>query len=269
MSLAANRRDSPPHPAGQAPSERRPTLSLLYHELHTGQSAYGYSLSIATFREHLALFSTLRSNSDAQLSPEITFDDGHISNFEQALPSLLDSGWKARFFITAGWTSVRREYMSWEQLRELARFGQQIGAHGWSHKLLTHCSEDELDIELGTARKVLEDKLSTSITTLSLPGGRFNPRVLAACRRAGYTQVFTSVPQSQTSTQAELVGRVNLRSDVTTEWLAKLYASGSDTRRKLEVTYRIKEAAQRTLGDRLYMKLWALLNKPEAGDHPA
>ena len=246
-----------------------PRLHLLYHELTPGQTSYAYALATDKFNEHLALFRRLHENDDAVLRPEITFDDGHVSNFEHALPLLLAAGCTARFFITAGWTESRPGYMNWDQLRQLHRAGQQIGGHGWSHALLTHCSETELDRELSQTRLTLEDKLGLPITTMSLPGGRFDPRVLEACRRAGYTQVFTSVPRAEASVAAPLVGRLNLRADVTVSWLESLFHPENGALRRLQRVSRVKEAAQRALGDALYARLWALINRPEPGAHLA
>jgi peptidoglycan/xylan/chitin deacetylase (PgdA/CDA1 family) len=62
---------------------------------------------------------------------------------------------KARFFITAGWTGKKPGYMGWEELRSLHEAGHSIGAHGWTHALLTHCSEKDLQTELSSARFVL------------------------------------------------------------------------------------------------------------------
>ena len=245
------------------------TLSLLYHEVHAEQSAYGYAIGALLLRDHLALFARLCMDQESTTHPKVTFDDGHISNFEQALPALVGAGVSARFFITAGWTSKRPEFMTWEQLREMVRHGQQIGAHGWSHKLLTHCTDEELTIELVQPKQVLEDKLGVPISTLSLPGGRCDRRVLRACHSAGYTQIFTSVPRLQHSPQAEMVGRLNLRAGTTVAWLEALFAPRSQTLAKLERVQRVKELAQHALGDNLYMKLWSLLNRAESGEHPA
>src|SRR6185437_12879132 len=122
---------------------------------------------------------------------------GHLSDYEHALPLLQARNLQARFFITVGWTGQKPGYMGWNELRSLHEAGQQIGAHGWTHTLLTHCSDKELATELGQARLTLEDKLGTAITTMSLPGGRYNRHVLAACEKQGYTQVYTSIPRSE------------------------------------------------------------------------
>ncbi len=203
-----------------------------------------------------------------QLWPEMTFDDGHISNFELALPVLQSRGMIARFFITAGWTGKRAGYMGWPELRSLHASGQSIGAHGWSHILLTHCGKNELDRELTGARHLLEDKLGTSVTTMSLPGGRYNQRVLTACREAGYSRIYTSQPSAEQIFKGYMVGRLNIRGDMTLEWLRSVFQPGSHVLSRLERQYRVKAAAKKLLGDGFYEKLWAVLNRkqPEARD---
>lgn len=202
------------------------------------------------------------------LWPRITFDDGHISNFEYALPILQSRGMEAQFFITAGWTGYKHNYMGWNELRSLQQAGHLIGAHGWSHKLLTHCSEKDLDTELGRARKTLEDKLGASVTTMSLPGGRYNHRVIKACEATGYTQVYTSIPRSEPALPGPMIGRLNIRGDMKAEWIAAVLQPGSRTLAALARQYKVKEVAKAMLGDSLYEKVWSLLNRkePDAGD---
>jgi len=158
--------------------------------------------------------------------------------------------------------------MGWQELRALHQAGQQIGAHGWTHTLLTHCSARRLHSELVDARLTLEDKLGTPITTMSLPGGRYNRHVLTACREAGYKQIFTSVPKAEPEPAGLTVGRLNIRGDMSLEWIAKLFQPGSKVLTSLERQYQMKTAAKSLLGDRLYAKLWAILNRQEPETDP-
>lgn len=244
------------------------SLHLLYHELRPLRSEYSYVCETAQFERHIDYFVQVRKEESRGLWPEVTFDDGHISNFEYALPILQSRGLTARFFITVGWTGKKPGYMGWRELRSLHESGQLIGAHGWSHAFLTHCAPGDLDRELSGARLMLEDKLGTSITTMSLPGGRYNQRVLAACREAGYTQIFTSVPRAERAPSGFMVGRLNVRGDMTLEWIRNVLQPGSRALSSLERQYRIKAVAKTLVGDRLYEKLWALLNRkePDSGD---
>ena len=241
-------------------------LYFLYHELRAAKSDYLYAVDKDSFEKHIDLFSQIRTARSSTLWPEITFDDGHASDYEIALPILQSRGIQARFFITAGWTGVKAGYMDWSALRALLQAGQIIGAHGWSHTLLTHCDGKSLHTELVQTRSFLEDKLGTSITSLSLPGGRLNRRVLKACLEAGYTQIFTSSPKAESLPLQQLIGRVNIRGDMKLDWIAKLLELNSPVLSSLERQHKIKMTAKSLLGDGLYEKVWAAINRQEKAD---
>ncbi|MDQ2839842.1 MAG: polysaccharide deacetylase family protein [Acidobacteriota bacterium] len=238
-------------------------LHLLYHELRPAQSGYSYVIDTESFGRHMDLLTSMRSDATSGLWPDLTFDDGHLSDIEHAFPILQSRGITAQFFITVGWTGHKSGYMDWRDLRVLHESGHLIGAHGWSHTLLTHCTKKDLDWELTRSRLLLEDKLGTSITTMSLPGGRFDRRVLAACKEAGYSRVFTSEPKAENVTSGFTVGRLNIRGDMKLDWIRDLLQPGSSALASLERRSRVKFAAQRLLGDRLYDKLWSVLNGRE------
>jgi peptidoglycan/xylan/chitin deacetylase (PgdA/CDA1 family) len=243
-------------------------LFFLYHELRAAPTSYSYVTQRNEFEQHADLFLQLRSQ-PSTLQPEITFDDGHLSNYEVALPALAARNLTATFFLTVGWIATRPNYMDWNQVQSLHAADQQIGAHGWSHTLLTHCDNAALEKELHTARLTLEDKLGASITTMSLPGGRFNQRVLSACKAAGYTHVYTSNPRAEPADLPFLIGRLNLRSNTTTETLTQLLDTRSGALAKLQRQDKWKQVLKQTLGDRLYAKLWATLNRQEPETDPA
>jgi hypothetical protein len=240
-------------------------LHLLYHELRPGGSSYSYVLDTGEFEKHVELFAQIREERGPHLLPELTFDDGHQSNFEFALPILQGHDFVARFFITAAWTGTKAGYMGWAELRALHKAGQKIGAHGWSHTLLTHCKGSELREELTRPKQTLEDKLGVVIDTMSLPGGRYNLRVLEACKEAGYTCVYTSIPRAEQLPPGDIVGRLNIRGDMKLEWIADLLLQKGNILSGLERQYQIKATVQRVLGDRLYEKLWAVLNRKNEG----
>lgn len=238
-------------------------LYLLYHELRSIESRYSYVTSTEMFEKHLDLYARLRRQSSSHLQPEITFDDGHISNLELAAPILESRGLTAQFFITVGWTAKKPGYMGWSDLQALHAAGHAIGAHGWTHTLLTHCSDRELQTELNVARATLEDKLGTPITTMSLPGGRYNRRVLSACEQAGYNTIYTSIPRAETLPLGTTVGRLNILGDMQPEWIERLFQPEDKLLANLGKQYHRKDAVKKLLGDRLYAKLWAAVNRKE------
>ena len=251
------------------------SLHFLYHELRPAKSRYSYVTPCDEFEAHCALFTRLqRAPIEGWLRPEITFDDGNLSDVLHALPVLGRNSLVATFFITAGWTGTRAGFMDWPQLRELQSAGHRIGAHGLTHKLLTACSPVELDQELRGAKQRLEDGLGTPIEVMSLPGGRADRRVLSACEQAGFTQIFTSVPQAEDMDRApKTIGRLNLLAGTTVPWLEDMLDPTSGALARLQRNDRIKTLAKRALGDRLYAKVWATVNRQEAepqdGEAPA
>lgn len=244
-------------------------LHFLYHELRPTQAEYLYVIDVEDFKRHMDLMVAMRARNDITLYPEVTFDDGHISNFEYALPVLQARDIKAHFFITVGWTGNKPGYMGWKELKALHASGQAIGAHGWSHTLLTHCSAKELHVELSDSRMMLEDKLGAPVTTMSLPGGRYNRRVLVACQEAGYEHIYTSIPRSEPGSSRLTIGRLNIRKDMKLDWIEDLFDPSKSTLPRLERLYQVKAAAQMLMGDRMYEKLWAILNREESDTHTA
>jgi peptidoglycan/xylan/chitin deacetylase (PgdA/CDA1 family) len=254
-------------PQRQDQSPRR--LHLLYHELRSSESRYSYVIDTSLFERHVDLYARLRDASGSLLVPEITFDDGHISNYELAAPILESRGLRAMFFITVGWTGNKSGYMNWDELRALHNAGHTIGAHGWTHTLLTHCNDAELDHELREARVTLEDRLGAAVKTMSLPGGRYNRRVLKACEGAGYQHVYTSVPQVERIPLGATVGRLNIRGDMQAEWIARLFAPDGKLLAELGRSSRRKDGLKKLLGDTLYFKLWSLVNRQERDEDAA
>jgi peptidoglycan/xylan/chitin deacetylase (PgdA/CDA1 family) len=123
--------------------------------------------------------------------PWITFDDGHCSAAQLALPVLLQLGLRAMFFVTTDWIGDDC-FLSVSQIRQLSESGMLIGAHGRSHRFLSSLTEDELARELEESRRRLEEMVGMPVTAMSLPGGRGGGRVRQAAARAGFRHVFGS-----------------------------------------------------------------------------
>lgn len=121
----------------------------------------------------------------------LTFDDGHVSHFDLAAPFLKEHGMKGIFFISSGLTGTDR-YMTWDQVRQLAADGFDIGSHGLNHVPLTGLSEARISEEIEGSKKTIEDKLGRAVMSFSVPRGFFHSRIQDFARRAGYRFVFTS-----------------------------------------------------------------------------
>jgi peptidoglycan/xylan/chitin deacetylase (PgdA/CDA1 family) len=121
----------------------------------------------------------------------VTFDDGNRSDVDIALPALRARGLVAKFFIAAGRLD-RPGYLGRDDLLALADAGMTVGSHGVNHEPWTALGPEALDEELTGSRSILEEALGRPVTEASCPFGKYNRRVLATLRRAGYERVYTS-----------------------------------------------------------------------------
>ena len=80
--------------------------------------------------------------------------------------------------------------MRWDELRDLAGRGIEMGSHTLSHAHLTRLSDAELDDELTAAKAKIEEALGRPCRLLAYPYGEEDARVQAAVRRAGYEAAF-------------------------------------------------------------------------------
>ncbi len=134
----------------------------------------------------------------------LTFDDAYQDNYVHAFPLLRKHGWPAVFFVPTGKISDSPDQrvawgddtnpvgMTWDELREVAAAGIELGSHSVNHPNLKKADDETLARELTESRATLEAKLGISVRALAYPGGRNDERVRAAAAKAGYTMAFRS-----------------------------------------------------------------------------
>jgi len=249
----------------ERPAMGLPVLYLNYHEIRVEKSPYLYSLPADEFDAHLRLVRAAAV--DARAALRITFDDGHRTQYETAFPVLTRHKTSAIFFVTAGFTGVSANHMTWSQLRELADAGHEIQAHGWVHRVLPTCTDAELDEELRRPKETIEDRLGRAVDALSIPGGRFDARVLEACRNAGYLRAFTSElwPPAWEQNGLEMFSRRGILRRTSASTLSGWMRSGGRPTVGARVLRQMKAGVRRTLGDERYHRLWCLLANGNPG----
>lgn len=120
----------------------------------------------------------------------ITFDDGYLSNFTDALPLLQERGMKATFFIVPG-TLGTRNHLTKDMLTSLVNSDMEIGSHTYNHVDLTSTSTEQLIVELGRSKSELKELTGQSVDFLSYPYGYYNSVVVAETKAYGYLGAVT------------------------------------------------------------------------------
>ena len=244
----------------------RPIVFLMYHELELSgrplvQSEPGYVRYIVSHDRFRSQMEWLRQKGWVGLNvsesldyPEqtavaITFDDGCETDLIAAAPILVEAGFHATFYITAGFLG-KRGYLSYAQLKELSSL-QEIGCHSMTHPYLNDLSDEQQRVEIQGARAKLEDIIGRSVEHFSCPGGRYDERTLAIAREAGYRSVATSQTiRNEPSTDRFQLGRVAIMRNTGDSLFADI-CSGKGLW-KIRAAESARNIARKAIGNVLY-----------------
>ena len=133
----------------------------------------------------------LVASTNPNLSITITFDDGNMSDACIALPELSKRGLKAAFFVCARRIGTAN-YLDQRSCADLLAEGMEIGTHGMDHRDWRTLNDATLDVELGEARRRIEDICGATVTKAAIPFGSYNRHVLQRLRREQFECVYTS-----------------------------------------------------------------------------
>jgi peptidoglycan/xylan/chitin deacetylase (PgdA/CDA1 family) len=172
-------------------SHKPQAVVLTYHRILDAKTASArfHDLSFDCFRKQMEVIAARALSHPTAPKVYITFDNCPRGHFE-AGNLLSELGLTGTFFITTG-RFGQEGYLTRDQVLKLARNGHRIGSHTVSRPHLTKVSMAELDHELITSKKVLEDLTGQTIDWLAPQGGIYNSTVLERAFELGYSVVRT------------------------------------------------------------------------------
>ncbi len=116
----------------------------------------------------------------------ITFDDGYKTMYDIAFPILQRYQLTATVFLTVGETPNDRlpaleghTMLSWNEVREMQKYGITFGAHTLTHPNLTRLTNEHVEFEMRMSKEIIEQALGVAVEVFAYPLGRFN-----TCTRA-------------------------------------------------------------------------------------
>jgi peptidoglycan/xylan/chitin deacetylase (PgdA/CDA1 family) len=133
----------------------------------------------------------------------LTFDDGYMDTYENALPVLKRFGFTATCFVVSSRIATRNNggkeqaaetplAMSSKQIGEWIMAGMEIGSHTATHAVLTDCSLEECEYEIRASKKTLEQMFGVAIDAFCYPCGAYDAEVVSCVQRAGYRCATTT-----------------------------------------------------------------------------
>ncbi|UXM94783.1 polysaccharide deacetylase family protein [Bartonella sp. HY329] len=132
----------------------------------------------------------------------ITFDDGFLSVFENAMPILNQHGFTATNYFVANeiagqnnWDNPkakRAACMDITKIKQWLSYGHEVGSHTLSHPHLSQLSSNEAFIEINQSKQKLETALNIHVSSFAYPYGDENDSVRNIVEQAGYSNAVTT-----------------------------------------------------------------------------
>jgi peptidoglycan/xylan/chitin deacetylase (PgdA/CDA1 family) len=172
---------------------RKLLLSELERTVHIRLNERGPKIQAVRSIDRRAGIGARKSVSQACSVPRIvttSWDDGDPRDLRIA--ELLHSRGLAGTFYIPMLGYLNNATLIASDLRALTSEGFEIGAHSMSHNSLTLLGEKQLEHEVTTCKRTLEQVVGEEVSMFCYPNGRYNHRVIQEVRRAEYKGARTT-----------------------------------------------------------------------------
>ncbi len=140
------------------------------------------------------IYTTLTTGKPLPARPIVlSFDDGYIDAYTNAMPLLQAYGYAGEFFVLA--TPAHYEapdYLTWDDMLAMAAAGMSLQPHGRDHVDLTNRDFDFLVYQILGAKEAVEAHTGQPVTFFCYPSGRYDADTQAVVESAGYEGAVTT-----------------------------------------------------------------------------
>jgi peptidoglycan/xylan/chitin deacetylase (PgdA/CDA1 family) len=191
---------------------RKQVPILCYHQIREwrasdSKSAKDYICPTSVFAQHMQmlvdsgyhavtadqLYAYMATGAPLPSKPVfLTFDDGDLDQYENALPILNKHNMKAMFGImtVAIGRRGKQPYMDKGQIKDLADKGHEISCHTWDHHNAKKYTEADWKTQAEEPKQKLEEITGRKVKYFVYPFGLWNHEAAVALQKRGYLASF-------------------------------------------------------------------------------
>ncbi len=173
---------------------------ILYHHINVPVTNIRFYVTHEHFDEQLKLLSeqgyttistqtlvaAITKGADLPARPIIiTFDDGNIDTYTTAFPIMQRYGFTGVIYIVGSYVGAE-QYMSADQIKEMAAAGWEVGSHSMTHADLALIDPEKARYEIVNSKKYLEKMLGVPVNTIAYPFGNSSVNINDYAYAAGY-----------------------------------------------------------------------------------
>ncbi len=125
----------------------------------------------------------------------LRFDDGWLSQFQNAIPKMQSAGVNGTFYIVSRQTADDGfpDFMSKSQIKQIYAMGNEIGAHTQTHPFLTQLSPADQQTEIQGSRNDLLALNVGPITSFAYPYGDYDSITIQIVKDAGFNNAVATL----------------------------------------------------------------------------
>ncbi len=188
-----------------APEDKSAAVVVMYHRFGATTSP-STNIRIGQFEDHirelrkggyavLPLPRIVTALADGEALPPrtvgISIDDAYLSAYTEAWPRLKAAGFPFTLFVaTRPIDRKLRNYMSWDQIRAMAKAGVTIGSQTASHLHMAMSSARRNRADIAKSNQRFKAELGKVPELFAYPYGEVSSEVMALVRKAGFSFAF-------------------------------------------------------------------------------
>ncbi|MBB2145327.1 polysaccharide deacetylase family protein [Pedobacter sp. LMG 31464] len=192
---------------------RKQVPILCYHQVRNWKATDGkvgkdYIVEIQNFKDQMKMladsgYHTISPdqlyaylNTGAKLPSKpimLTFDDTDLDQFTIVNPTLKKLGFKAMYFImtvSIGKKGKFVDYMSADQIKQLADEGNVIGSHTYDHQNFKKYTGKDWETQIDKPTKKLEEITGKKMNEFAYPFGLWNAEGIPELKKRGFRMAF-------------------------------------------------------------------------------
>lgn len=163
-------------------------IRLEQFEAHLKELKSG-GYTVLPLTEIMAAFAEGRALPDRTVA--ITIDDAVASVYTRAWPRLKQAGLPFTLFVsTDAHDRHFKDYMTWDQIRELKQAGVTIGNHSVTHGHMVDATAEENAAEIEKSNARFKAELGEAPSLFAYPYGEYANAPRAAAEKAGFKAAF-------------------------------------------------------------------------------
>jgi len=211
---------------------------LLYHHIEGEASSNRYDVSVPDFQSQMNVLQemgyktiSLTQFLDALFNGSplpkkaviITFDDGHMSVYDNAFPIMEALGFSGILYIVANRINDIPDFINVAILKEMINAGWEVGSHSYTHADLTY-NHGFAYQEIAGSKIDLEKALQVEVKTFAYPFGAFDNFLGQKVQQYDY-QAGMGLGTSQRHTINTLyyLSRIEIYGDVTLDEFKEIF----------------------------------------------